>query len=147
VLSHWPDCRDLSLHPQQVREIGDDLIIRMGGVGSHLYSPPKTFESTEIRKQLGLSLDRRLLVAYTSSLDEKVAAEIGVQALQISIPDRQQPFFDQVEWLNALCHHVEASDDLQLVVRIHPREGANKRESVRSSHLALLHQAFDRPRK
>jgi hypothetical protein len=97
---------------------------------------------TDVRPQLGLATNRKVLVAYTSSLDELIASGTGVQALGIPIPDRPQPFADQIEWLTALTNYVERSDDLQLVVRIHPREGINKRESIRSQHYARLRDAF-----
>ena len=129
LLANWPACRDACLDPDRVREVADDLLVRFGGIGSHIYSPGKTIEESDIRVRLGLSSDRKLLVAYTSSLDEVIASRIGVKALGIDIPDRRQPFPNQIEWLKALTQYVEASDDLQLVVRVHPREGVTKREA------------------
>ncbi len=145
LLANWPACRELSLEPTVVREVADDLIVRLRGAGSFIYSPGKTVEHTDVRTQLGLSTQRRLIVAYTSSLDEMLASEMVMNATDTAIPDRPQPFRDQIEWLTALSRYVAASDDLQLVVRIHPREGANKRESVVSQHLAKLKRAFSAP--
>ena len=53
-----------------------------------------------------------------------------------------QPFADQVSWISALVEKVEARDDLQLVIRIHPREDANRREKIGSRHLEILREAF-----
>ncbi|HET6325720.1 MAG TPA: hypothetical protein VFG04_13660 [Planctomycetaceae bacterium] len=145
LLGHWPACRDLCLEPTVVREVADDLIVRLRGAGSFIYSPGKTVEHTDVRSQFGLSTERRLIVAYTSSLDEMLASEMVMNATDTAIPDRPQPFRDQIEWLTALTRYVAASDDLQLVVRIHPREGANKREAVVSQHLAKLKRAFSAP--
>jgi hypothetical protein len=142
LLAAWPACRDLALDPSRVREVTEDLLVRLRGVGSHLYSPGKTVEESDVRQRFGLAEDRRLLAAYTSSLDELIASRMGTQALGIEIPDRSQPFEDQIEWLKAVVKYVEESNDLALIVRIHPREGANKRESVVSQHLSLLRAAF-----
>jgi len=142
LLANWPACRDACLDPDRVREVADDLLVRFGGIGSHIYSPGKTIEESDIRVRLGLSSDRKLLVAYTSSLDEVIASRMGVKALGIEIPDRPQPFPNQIEWLKALTQYVEASDDLQLVVRVHPREGVTKREATASQHLTWLREAF-----
>jgi hypothetical protein len=145
LLSHWPACRNLALERAAVHEIADDLLMRLRGAGSFIYSPGKTIEQTDVRKRLGLSTERRLLVAYTSSLDEMLASQMVMNATDTAIPDRPQPFRDQIDWLTALVRYVAQSDDLQLVVRIHPREGANKRESVVSQHLAKLERAFSSP--
>jgi hypothetical protein len=145
LLAEWPACRHLTLEPVRVREVADDLLVRLRGMGSHIYSPGKTVEQLDVRSRLGLSTSRRLVVAYTSSLDEMLASRMSMRATGISIPDRPQPFHDQIDWLKALTHYVADSDDLQLVVRVHPREGANKRESVVSQHLAKLEREFSRP--
>jgi hypothetical protein len=145
LLSHWPACRDLPIEPAVVREVADDLIIRLRGAGSFIYSPGKTVEQTDVRTRLGLSTERRLLVAYTSSLDEMLASQMVMNATDTKIPDRPQPFRDQIDWLTSLVRYVAANDDLQLVVRVHPREGANKRESVVSQHLAKLKRTFAEP--
>jgi hypothetical protein len=142
LLEQWPTCRDLSLDPERVREIGDDLLVRLRARGSHIYSPAKTLHEEGVRDRLGLSPGRRLLVAYTSSLDEVLAARLGMEVLNLPLPERPQPFSHQIQWLHELIDYVETSDDLQLVVRIHPREGANKRESVVSQHLARLRKEF-----
>ena len=142
LLAAWPACRTLALDPSRVSEVTEDLLVRLRGVGSHLYSPGKTVQETDVRQRFGLEPDRRLLVAYTSSLDELIASRMGTEALGIEIPDRSQPFKDQIEWLQALVDAVEKSEDLALIVRIHPREGVNKRESVASQHLSRLRAAF-----
>jgi hypothetical protein len=142
MLAAWPSCRELCLEPERVREVADDLIVRMGARGAHIYSPAKSVAGEDVRSRLGLAHDRRLLVAFTSSLDEVLASQVMGEALGLSIPDRPQPFSDQIEWLKAVTAYVEQSDDLALVVRVHPREGANKRESVVSQHLARLKEAF-----
>jgi SAM-dependent methyltransferase len=141
----WPAWRNLSLSPIQVKDIADDLLARLRASGSHTYSPAKTFQDQDVRSLLGLAKDRRLLVAYTSSLDEMVASRMMAEALGFHPQEARQPFADQIEWLHALTRFVETSSNLQLVVRVHPREGVNKRDSQTSQHLEKLKNAFDRP--
>lgn len=142
----WPAWRDLSLSESQVKSVADDLLVRFSAQSGHTYSPAKTFQDGDIRSRLKLSSDKKLLVAYTSSLDEILAGRMVKSAFGATREDPPQPFRDQIEWLQALCDFVGKRDDLQLVVRVHPREAANKRDPVNSMHLARLREAFQESR-
>jgi hypothetical protein len=141
-LENWKYWRDLVLPAPMIKAIGSDCLYRMTKSSAFIYSPSRTGSTDEIFASLGLDKQRKLLVAFTSSLDELEANNQYLGALGFDPYPTKQPFKDQIEWLEALVHHVEASTDLQLVVRIHPREDANKRDSVVSGHLSLLRQHF-----
>ena len=98
-------------------EVADDLLVRLHAAGSFIYSPAKRSSKPTFAAQLGLSTERRLIVAYTSSLDEMLASQMVMNATDTTIPDRPQPFHDQIDWLTQLVPYVGESDDLQLVVR------------------------------
>jgi hypothetical protein len=144
----WPEWRDLALSPERVENVGDDLICRLEAAGSHRYSPPKTLGGLDVFDTFGFNPDQKLLVAYTSSLDEMIAARMTLSSVGEDIEDRCQPFPDQIEWLRELIRYVETQNDvLQLVVRIHPREGVSCVDSVMSDHLHRLRSAFSNPYK
>lgn len=140
----WPDFRDLPLSPEEVKDVGDDLLFRFKATTAHSYSPAKTLEF-DLRSRLRLDPVRKLIVAYTSSLDESIATRMNLSAMGIELAVPTQPFRDQIDWLAQLAAFVEKSPDLQLVIRVHPREAPNKRENTTSQHLAKLRAALDRP--
>ena len=142
VLSYWEHWKKLPLDADRIQELGDDLLMRLDARGWYCYSPSKTLGSGDLREELGLSKDRKLLVAYTSSIDEVNAQLAMSEALGKPTSPEPQPFVDQIAWLRSLVDYVASSNDLQLVVRIHPREGANQREKAQSQHLAALRKAF-----
>ena len=143
----WDKWKQLSLKSHQVEEGANDIIHRLTGRGSHLYSPAKRLEAVELTEQLGLNQQKKTLVAFTSSLDENFAAKSLLKGMGFHRAHPEQPFEDQIDWLSSLTRYVECSDALQLVVRIHPREGKNERESFSSRHLEILKDTFDRPFK
>lgn len=138
----WPQWKPLALAPPEVAEVAEDLLTKFGAAEGHTYSPPKTLKAQDLRAQLGLLPSKKLVVAYTSSLDEYSAATVVRDVFGIPHSGTAQPFRDQLDWLQALITHFEARDDVQLVIRIHPREGANKRESSSSEHLQDLRSRF-----
>lgn len=141
----WPSFRGLPLPAATVGQATDDILKRLGSKGGFVYSPAKTFGAEDIRSRLGLRKGPRLLAAFTSSLDELLAGKFIKEALHLPPLSALQPFQNQIEWLEALVARVESRDDEVLVVRVHPREGADKRVAVDSQHLVLLRERFDRP--
>jgi hypothetical protein len=147
LLSEWPNWRDLALPPRAISEVGDDLIYRMSSNSMLIYSPVRTGSVDDLFERLDLDPARRVLVAFTSSLDEIEANNRYLRAMRMDPFPERQPFRDQIEWLEALVAKVEASTDLQLVIRTHPREGVNRRDAVVASHLEMLKERFSEPFK
>jgi len=142
--------RDLALDNSQVSEMTDDIIIRLQATGSHIFSPKKSSDS-DLYSQLGLNRDKKVIVAYTSSIDEYMSSKMTLQAFSHPFPE-VSPFGTelnsiQINWLTELTQFVESHHDVQLVVRVHPREGVNKRDSVVSEHLVRLKSHFGKPFK
>ena len=141
-LDRWPQWRSLPLPAKIVELVTDNQLARMGAGGFSVYSPKFTAGSTDVFSQLELDPRRKLLVAYTSSLDEYFSNVHLMSAVGINLFQREQPFDDQIAWLAALIDHIEPSEHLQLVVRIHPREGKTARENVASEHRDMLAARF-----
>jgi hypothetical protein len=142
----WPAWRDRPLSAEEVERQGTDLQHRLGGVTVHVYSPRKTNDS-DVMAALDLPRDRRLIVAYTSSPDENSACEAretGLRGQPFRLP-HGHVFRDQAAWLSASIALMRRRPDLSLVVRIHPREDANRRDGVRSQHLEQVMAALADP--
>lgn len=142
TIKYWSDWRNLSIDENRVREVVEDSIGRMTSRSIHVYSPAKTFNDADLLDRLGLCHGKKTIVAYTSSYDELIAGQKLVMSLGYPKPDITLTFPDQISWLKALVAHLSSHADLQLIVRIHPREGVNKRDSNISQHLLVLQKEF-----
>jgi hypothetical protein len=143
-IAAWTAWRDLALTERQVADVMDDAIVRLRGDQHHVFSPPKSSAQTDVRTKLGVPSHRRIIAAFTSSLDELLGEDMVMDSYGIVRTQSPQPFADQIEWLQALAEYAEARDDVHLVVRVHPREGARGRTTA-SQHLAELRARFDKP--
>jgi hypothetical protein len=132
----------LALPPDRIALISEDSFLRFAGSGFTIYSPAWSARSDALFETLRLDRHRRLLVAYTSSEDEVRGVRFYESALGVEIYPGHSPFADQFDWLQSLVDFVEASDDLQLVIRVHPREAPNKRENRTSENLRELQRRF-----
>ncbi|MBI3295896.1 MAG: hypothetical protein HYZ71_14315 [Deltaproteobacteria bacterium] len=141
----WRVWGKLSIPRPAIDEVATDVLSNMLSAGWNIYSPKKTFYDGDLRERLGLSPDRKLIVAYTSSPDELVGIGYLMDVFKEPHDGGLQPFEDQVEWLKALAAFVSTREDMQLVIRVHPREGKNKRTNLRSEHLEQLETAFASP--
>ncbi|WP_454021062.1 hypothetical protein [Azospirillum sp. Marseille-Q6669] len=142
TLDQWEQWKHRPLSPEIIRGLMSDSLFRMTASSGMVYSAARTSNTDAVWEQLRLEDGRRTIVAYTSSVDEISADRHLADGLGTSIFDDPQPFEDQIDWLSTMIDHVEASSDLQLVVRVHPREGANLREQVEAEHLSRMRRRF-----
>jgi len=144
-VTHWPRYRDLSIPPHAVEAIGESALFRLRGHGgASTYSPNWVRRDAALQEELGLKRDKKTLVAYSSSLDEYVAVDRIMRALGKPYGQAPRPFADQHEWLRALINWAGQRDDLQLIVRLHPRLAAGRRHDAVASEYHLFRREFSR---
>lgn len=95
-------------------------------------SSPWTYSSpasgTDIRKYFQIAEGKRIILAVMNSLDEQFAA-VTAGILPISFAS-ESVFNDQEDWIRSLATYLSPREDVVLIIRPHPREFPNKRESV-----------------
>jgi hypothetical protein len=141
IISYWPEYRNMACSRESLGFVTDHFIELFRGKSIFAYSSSKQKEKTEsVRERFSIAPNQKVLVATMSSYDERFAAEtIG------AIPsDYQLLFPKQVDWIKALIEHVKNREDLFLIIRVHPREFPNKRESVKSEHAKMLEILFEK---
>jgi hypothetical protein len=139
LLRWWPAVRDVPCGAARLAPVTDHVIELLKGRNVFVYSAARTADVSRVRERLKLSPDRPVIVATMSSPDERFAAEtVGVMR-----PGSGRVFADQTAWIAALCAWTHTRLDLQLVVRVHPREFPNKRETVLSENAQRLRRVLD----
>lgn len=141
-LDQWHKRKDIALTAEEVKNIGDDLLNRISKGGFTIYSPLKSTTANRLYSELNIDPNKKLLVAFTSSLDEAQATIFQYAGLNVPPLPMDNPFEDQIEWIKELIKYTEVHKNLQLVVRIHPREGGDGFKSKPSKHLLELQSTF-----
>lgn len=133
----WPEIRHYPAPADKVYECWQDSVFRNMGRGSHIYSSQKAADTASLFDSLDLKKERKLIVAYTSSSDENDGLEFLWNFWGEHI-NWEMAFPDQVAWLQDLQSWAASREDVQVVVRVHPREGKNKNYKHGSTHLELM---------
>jgi hypothetical protein len=138
LLAYWPSVRDKPCSAEALAEVTNHLLELLSGRSFLAYSAAHTADAGRAREVLGIPAGARVLVATMSSPDERfAAATIGVMS------EAAAPIFaTQLDWIRELSAWVAARPDLFLLIRVHPREFPNKRESVTSEHARSLRDAL-----
>jgi hypothetical protein len=137
IAGYWARWKNLPVFPDEILDISDDLITRFQGIGSHIYSPP-----LPPRKTGGVTA-RRHVVAFTSSPDEFFGGFEMFPSLGLKKPKIESAFGIRGEdihhrWIRGLTRFASQHPDIFFSVRIHPREGYDKRLRRQSYHLGVL---------
>jgi len=114
--------------------VTDHFLELLKGRSVFAYSSPKTGETTGLHRRFNITRGQKVLCAALSSYDERFAAET-IHALE---KPKHLLFPEQADWVAALIDHARARPDLFLIIRVHPRDFPNKRDSVKSAHAHRL---------
>lgn len=136
----WDQFKDDPISPEHVSECWNDTIFHFYGSGSHIFSSSKKGNIEQIFEQLDLSSEKKTIVVYTSSYDERMGYE---KLLKLWGDDAnfKDAFLDQISWLKVLRDYAKQRNDIQIIVRIHPREG-RRQFGFASKHLEQLQSNF-----
>lgn len=98
-----------------------------------VYSAPKSKKYFDVRDFFGIKPQQKVLLATLSSYDELYSSQM------MGVMDTYPLVFPtQVEWMRSVIAYVKNRPDLYLIIRVHPRELPNLRDSVHSRHAKLL---------
>lgn len=130
----WSYYKSLPCSQSQMSIVTDHVLALFKAKSPFVYSSPKSREQVDLKQRFGIAPKQKVLVATMSSHDERFAAvTIGV------MPESHELVFPtQIDWIMAITEFVAQNPELFLIIRVHPREFPNKRESVTSKYADKL---------
>lgn len=134
ILVNWQKVRDVPLSREDVFDSIGDSIYRTLGRNTivQVFSKPSYADPAEIFTKLSLDANKKILVAGTSSFDERSATDARLTLWGCRKPHDIMGI--QVEWGQTLLKMMASLPDLQLVIRVHPRDcGTAHHELLKSS--------------
>lgn len=96
-----------------------------------VYSAPKHESQGSVQRKMGVDRTRPIYLLSMSSPDELFGLNYAI--FNSHFFDRKTPVFrDQIAWIEETVSYFKKHPELQLIIRVHPREFPNKRESVKA---------------
>ena len=131
-LSSWPGWRNIEMSANDRRRIEKHKEELLSGKSPFVYSSPFTDRTTPeaLKNRLGVKKDSTVILMSLSSTDEIIASKTIHRGVAVAYPG--QVFFDQFEWVIQTLEWIRERPSLTLIIRLHPRDLPNKRESVLS---------------
>ncbi len=136
----WEQASHLPLDHDSIREVGEYQRFLLKGTGAFVYSSSQGLNSpTELRSLFNVLPSQKVLVCTTSSEDEMIAAKlVGVDPRDNQTSGLGRLFETQVDWLKYVIDMSKRNADWKIIIRIHPREFPNRRESQMSKNAETL---------
>ncbi|MCA2882098.1 MAG: capsule biosynthesis protein [Microcystis sp. M046S1] len=134
---YWNTYKQIPCSHDSLKLVTDHFLHLFEGKHFLAYSSAK-IDKIDIRDLFKVKENQKILVAAMSSNDESFAAE-AINA----IPQYDNLIFpQQIDWIQFVIEFVRYRPDLFLIIRVHPREFPNKRDSVRSEYAQILEKVF-----
>jgi hypothetical protein len=139
ALEYW-DTGQVSVSESGLARVGKHLPALRDPHAAFVYSSQKSGAS--IRKNFGIPVGNKLVLLAMNSYDEVFAN--FTSGLSEYDPTNGRVFKNQIEWVRKTIDFFEQLEGVSLVIRPHPREFPNKRDSVKSEHVKLWESLFSR---
>jgi hypothetical protein len=142
-IANWAEYSNRPLTPETVAKIVDGALYRLSAHGgTSTYSPNWTVDNQRLFDDLGLSRNRKTIVAYPSSDDETLCIREFMKILGHEFQSSHRPFNEQDDWLHALIDWIGLRKNLQLIVRVHPRLAALYRHGTVATQAGRMKREF-----
>ncbi|OGJ09758.1 hypothetical protein A2356_02135 [Candidatus Nomurabacteria bacterium RIFOXYB1_FULL_39_16] len=138
LIKIWSHVKNLPVPVENLKIVTEHVKELFKATHYLVYSAPKSESNLQIRKLLKIKDNQKIITATMSSYDEIYTAEyVGARKIPKDVI-----FNDQIDWIKNIVNYVKTREDLFLIIRVHPREFPNKRESVQSDHALKLKKIF-----
>jgi hypothetical protein len=137
IINYWDTYKDIPCPSRSLKLVTDHFLELFQGKHFLAYSSGK-IDEVDIRSLFKIKESQKILVATMSSYDERFAGE----AIDAFPQYKKLIFPEQIDWIDFLIKFVEDRQDLFLIIRVHPREFPNKRDSKQSEHSQMLEKVL-----
>lgn len=140
ALTYWNKSELNPVTPSSADEVTRHFAQLLSGQHFAVFSAPYV-GSSGVRQRWNIKPDQKILLMTLSSYDEAYAA-----LLVDGFPYKKvfsDVFRTQAEWVKATTEWVATRPDLFLVIRVHPRDFPNKRETFRSEQSFMLENLLE----
>ncbi|WP_148301263.1 hypothetical protein [Methylobacillus glycogenes] len=133
ALQHWQAVKNL-VTLEDIDRVSAHIHELFKGKSFAVFSAPKT-GNFSIREKFNIPQNAKILLASLSSFDEAYAAFVikGFPERKVKSP----VFSDQFEWIKCTINFMKSRPDDYLVIRVHPRDYPNKRDSNQSEQALI----------
>ena len=125
TIRHWKDIKDLPCAPGSLSYVTEHFRELLRGKNPFVYSAPAQARRLDLRQSYGIATEQKVLLATMSSDDEIYASQV----VGLWPADFESIFPTQIAWIQAMIEFVGRRSDLFLLIRVHPREFPNRRDS------------------
>ena len=138
LVDRYQEIKDQPAVPALMHDATNHFLELLAAKNIFVYSSARSKTKMNVRTHFGVREDQKLLIASTSSYDERFAVE-SVRAFP---PPDELLFRKQFDWIKALIDTAISRPDWFLLIRVHPREFPNRRDPVKSSHVQEMQAMF-----
>lgn len=113
-----------------IDDVTEHFLCLLSSGSSFVYSSARSKQYLDVRTLFGVRQDQKLIVASTSSYDERFA----VESVNAAAPPATLLFPRILDWVAHLIEIAAQRPDWFVLIRVHPREFPNRRDRVQSEH-------------